>query len=74
MHCKNCILFKSNPLELIVDFLIKDQDHPVHVIHPDVIRPPQIVLDKADNTTGPLVPSVVVTRAFTAIHLRVRRG
>ena len=46
--------------ELIVDLLVKNENHSVHVIHANEVGPPQVVLDEADHTTGPFVPPVVV--------------
>ena len=55
--------------ELVVDFLVEHKNHPVHVIHTDEVRAPEIVLDEADNSTGSLVPSVVMRRTLTSIDL-----
>ena len=55
--------------ELVVDLLIKNKDSSIHIINPDKIGSPQIVLDKADDPTGPLVPPVVVSWPLTPVDL-----
>ena len=64
----NSVLSSILP-KLIVDLLIKNKDHSVHVIHTNEVRPPQVVLDKADHPTGSLVPSVVVRRPLAPVDL-----
>ena len=56
-------------LELVVDLLVKHQHLFVHVKDPDVVGPLEVVLDKANNATGPLVPSVTVTGPLTPVNL-----
>ena len=56
-------------LELVVDLLVKDHCLSVHVKDPDVVGSLEIVLDEADHTTGPFVPSITVTRPLTSVHL-----
>ena len=55
--------------ELVVDLLVEDHGLPVHVEDPDVVGPPEVVLDEADHPAGPLVPLVAMARALTPIHL-----
>ena len=55
--------------ELVIDFLVEDKNHPVHVIDTDEVRSPEIVLDEADNSTGSLVPPVVVRRPLASVDL-----
>jgi len=49
-------------LELVIDFLVKDQGAPVHVHHADVVRAPGVVLDQAGHPAATLVPSRVRRR------------
>jgi len=55
--------------ELIVDLLVKYQDSPVHIIHPDEVGPPQVILYEADDTTGSFIPPVVMPRPLTPVDL-----
>ena len=56
-------------LELVVDLLVKHQRLSVHVKYSDVVGSLEVVLDEANYTTGPFVPSVTVTRPLTSVHL-----
>ena len=55
--------------ELVVYFLVKDKNHSVHIIDSDKVRSSEVVLDKADHPTGPLVPSVVMRGPLTPVDL-----
>ena len=45
--------------KLVVDLLVKDEHLPVHVVDPDVVRLPGVVLDEARHAAAALVPAGV---------------
>ena len=59
----------QNLLKLVVYLLVELQCVLVHIIDPDVVGPLEVVLDKTNHTTSPLVPAVTVSWAFTLVHL-----
>ena len=67
--CHKSEKIELHPPELVVDLLVKHQDSPVHVIHPDEVGPSQVIFNEADDTTCPLVPPVVMPRPLTPVHL-----
>ena len=60
--------FIKRPLvpELVVDFLIKNNNSSVHVDNPDVIRATRIVLDETNDAAGSFVPSTKEKQIKTA--------
>lgn len=71
-----CVEIRSRCLvpELVIDLLIKNEDSSIHIVNPYKIGSSEIVLDKADDPTGPLVPPVVVSWPLAPVHLSHRGG
>lgn len=46
----------------------------VHIEKPDEVGPLEVVLDKADDATAPLVPPVAVAWTLTVVHLGIQRA
>ena len=64
------VLNSGNLLELIVNFLFKDQEIVIQIVDSDVVGPLDIVLDKADYATASFVPSVTVARTLAVKNLK----